>query len=415
MNKTLILFTDYFPYSKTETFLETEILFLSKAFEKVIICPRKHADSIREMPENIEVDAVLYQSEQKSKISLYFHGVFFIIKSLFLFIRVGFFRNFTHTGTLKSIKYTGLIAVRKGNVKRFLHQRRFDLNTTIFYTYWLGYETLALGLLKNKTKSMKVVSRAHGYDLYNERGEMALNFIKPLNLQLADKIFCISKNGLNYLAERYPYSKEKLFLSYLGTHAPGFTVQPHQNESFKIASCSGIREVKRLDKIIDVLYCLTQQELSISLEWHHLGDGPLRNEMEQLAKKKLTGNIKYYFHGNVDNKKIFQYYQKIQPNLFINLSDSEGLPVSIMETMSVGIPILATDVGGTTEIVNAENGWLVGKKTEPEQISFLLNKIINQHEYIMKGNKAKAVWKDTFSADNNYQSFAQILINFQIA
>ena len=38
-------------------------------------------------------------------------------------------------------------------------------------------------------------------------------------------------------------------------------------------------------------------------------------------------------------------------DLFINTSSSEGVPVSIMEALSVGIPIIATDVGGTKEIV----------------------------------------------------------------
>jgi len=45
----------------------------------------------------------------------------------------------------------------------------------------------------------------------------------------------------------------------------------------------------------------------------------------------------------------------------MNLSETEGIPVSIMEAQSAGVPILATNLGGTSEIVNNENGFLVEK------------------------------------------------------
>lgn len=53
--------------------------------------------------------------------------------------------------------------------------------------------------------------------------------------------------------------------------------------------------------------------------------------------------------------------------MFINVSSSEGLPVSIMEACSFGIPIIATNVGGTAEIVQAGvNGILLKEQFETE-------------------------------------------------
>ena len=46
-------------------------------------------------------------------------------------------------------------------------------------------------------------------------------------------------------------------------------------------------------------------------------------------------------------------------DLFVNMSLSEGIPVSIMEAISFGIPIIATNVGGNAEIVNDETGVLI--------------------------------------------------------
>ena len=56
--------------------------------------------------------------------------------------------------------------------------------------------------------------------------------------------------------------------------------------------------------------------------------------------------------GNVDNAALLEDYITENYYLFVNVSSSEGIPVSIMEASSVGIPCLATDVGGTGEIIS---------------------------------------------------------------
>ena len=72
--------------------------------------------------------------------------------------------------------------------------------------------------------------------------------------------------------------------------------------------------------------------------------------------------------GFQDNEKIMDFYRNNPIDIFINVSTNEGVPVSIMEAISFGIPIIATNVGGTNEIViNNITGWLVDKdKVEKE-------------------------------------------------
>ncbi|MGZ5247769.1 MAG: glycosyltransferase, partial [Flavitalea sp.] len=59
-------------------------------------------------------------------------------------------------------------------------------------------------------------------------------------------------------------------------------------------------------------------------------------------------------------------------DLFLNVSESEGVPVSIMEAMSAGLPVIATNVGGTREIVDGSNGVLVNKNISALELSDLL-------------------------------------------
>jgi colanic acid/amylovoran biosynthesis glycosyltransferase len=61
---------------------------------------------------------------------------------------------------------------------------------------------------------------------------------------------------------------------------------------------------------------------------------------------------------NVDHAQVIDYYTTNHIALFLSLSSREGLPVSLMEAISCGIPLLATTVGGVSEVVNENTGRL---------------------------------------------------------
>ena len=76
------------------------------------------------------------------------------------------------------------------------------------------------------------------------------------------------------------------------------------------------------------------------------------------------------------NFEILDFYKNNYIDLFINLSYSEGIPVSIMEAMSYSIPTLATNVGGVSELVNEDNGVLVERDSIAEEITSDILKFI---------------------------------------
>ena len=74
--------------------------------------------------------------------------------------------------------------------------------------------------------------------------------------------------------------------------------------------------------------------------------------------------------GAIQNVEVYKYYNEHCADLFINVSSSEGLPVSIMEAISFGIPVIATDVGGTGEIVkNGISGFLINRDFETVELA----------------------------------------------
>ena len=136
--------------------------------------------------------------------------------------------------------------------------------------------------------------------------------------------------------------------------------------------------------------------------------------LENETKKEnplFSANLIGYFK----NEKVLEFYETNPVDLFISVSSSEGIPVSIMEAVSRGIPSVATNVGGTSELITPELGgsWLLPPKVSPEDIANLLTLIKRQEWHITERDKAFYLWENRFDATKNYSIFAKWLIGFQ--
>lgn len=129
--------------------------------------------------------------------------------------------------------------------------------------------------------------------------------------------------------------------------------------------------------------------------------------------KKLSNNIKVNFKGNVSNQILMKEYKDNCYDWFINVSTSEGIPVSIMEAMSFGIPCIATDVGGTSEIVDNKNGFLIDKDISNKKLAELIYYIyeLSYEEYIQYRFSARNTWLNKYNSDKNYKKFVSELIS----
>jgi len=81
--KVLVLFTAEYPYGKVaETFLETEIQYLCKAFDKVIIVPSLKQQSLRKLPANAYIENIVFDNNHKLKLDDYLAIFFFFLKTV---------------------------------------------------------------------------------------------------------------------------------------------------------------------------------------------------------------------------------------------------------------------------------------------------------------------------------------------
>ena len=136
-------------------------------------------------------------------------------------------------------------------------------------------------------------------------------------------------------------------------------------------------------------------------------------DLKNLAAKKLIKNITYHFYGFTDNDKILNFYHQNQVDLFINVSETEGIPISIMEAFSSGIPAIATNVGGVSELVNNNNGFLVDKDIKSEELAKIICKFYTLPENQIKELRKSAYekWKNEFNSENNLKLLMQNILN----
>lgn len=281
------------------------------------------------------------------------------------------------------------------------------------YSFWLTRSAYTIANYNNRMSNVKnIVSRAHGYDLYEERNPLNyLPFRGFINKNL-DEIHFISNNGLNYFLNKYGsdelYSKKNI--SRLGTFNYGVIRKKIEQKNFIcIASCSSIISVKRLDLIIDVL-----ANINVPTKWIHLGTGKQKREIEAYAADKLKDKD-YHFLGQVDNSEILKTYMEYDVDFFINMSDSEGVPVSMMEAMSMGIPVIARNVGGISEIVSEKTGLLIEDISNSELVFNKVNQEIRSRiedlsTYQNKLHECLNLWNEKYDANKNYNIFFSSLV-----
>ena len=122
---------------------------------------------------------------------------------------------------------------------------------------------------------------------------------------------------------------------------------------------------------------------------------------------ELPGNIRVSLMGTTQHDDVMAYCCQNAVNLFVNTSSSEGLPVSIMEAISFGVPVIATDVGGTREIVNTDTGRLISADFSPEDLAAQISDYIKKDSatYCTDRERVRKFWKNNFAAKANYDSF----------
>ena len=395
--KKMILVTHGFPFNDSErSFLTEEVKLLEKEYDLTILAVGEQG------------------SEMKLVHSL--SGRFRVVRFSFRQGRslVRTVRSLTDKDAVKEMcsylpnlkkakKVLGFVN-RSGALEDAMERIVKKYGADIIYTFWCIHETYAAIKLKKKYPHLRIVSRAHGYDLFKHR---ALGGIQPMHLCVADKadlLAFVSINGEKYFRREFP-GRAETTVSYLGTSGCK-KLSPDRVNSFVIASCSNVIPLKRIDRITQALALVKD----ISIHWIHIGGGEIFEAVKQQAEATLSEtDHTLEFTDAVPNNMIENIYSKYLPDLFITASESEGgCPVSIAEAFSCGIPAIATAVGGIPEmVIDGETGFLVSENATPDEIAQAIEKFyaLDASQQRRMRENAFDMYKNRFDAAANARRF----------
>jgi glycosyltransferase involved in cell wall biosynthesis len=401
MKKILIFLTSCYPYGEGETFVANEIPHLTSAFDEIIVLTNDTvSEQARPFPGSVTCVRQPYElgtmEKMRSLLGLLSPAVWQEIH----WVRTRYRRS-VDGRILATALVSWLKAGKFARIIRRLAARVPEAEVHV-YSYWASDMAVAAAVARRKAWVHRAYCRAHRWDVYVDGGGF-LPFRHLLATRLDHYLF-VSEHGRRYFETLMGRSYPSVGCSRLGTPpvspAPLARVRP-----FTLLSCSALIPRKRVELIAEALSHVTSD-----VRWIHIGEGPSRGTVEA-ACAELPTHVNAELRGGLPNPEVLGLYATLRPSLFLSVSRSEGLPVSMMEAMSAGIPVMATDVDGVCEIVShGSNGVLLPPNPTAHEVASAIDTFASmpESEHAGYAQRAWATWSADFNADRNYETFLRM-------
>lgn len=287
----------------------------------------------------------------------------------------------------------------------------------VYYSFWYDYFCYSAVRESRKYRNVRIITRTHGYDLYNERIPGGR---QPFRHQMeagVDKVVFACQFAKDYYTREIAGKNcpdKKMAVSRLGVEAVNYRMPLGNGKEWNILSCSNVIALKRINIIIDALSLIDDY----IIKWSHIGDGEQMQEIESYAKEKLGNkkNIIFCFLGKMDNDKVHQYYREHQVDLFITTSATEGgCPVSIQEAMAYAVPVMGTAVGGITEMLAGEDMCLPADANVYEVVNAITSLCAATGARLQElKDISYGEWDKDYNAKRNVREIYKILVDDEI-
>ena len=266
-------------------------------------------------------------------------------------------------------------------IKNFIDKAPFD----VIYCHF-GPNGIKGTLLKRLGVKGRLITTFHGYDLSSYLSERKFNIYDDLfkygDLFLPISVFWQKK----LITMGCPYDKIKVH--HMGIDMNKFKFIPRKythDEPIRLLTVARLVEKKGISFSISAVANILSKHKNI--EYVIVGDGPLRNELtNQIHQLGATEQVKLmgWQSGDATRSILEKAHIMILHSIVSKTGDMEGIPVSLMEAMAMGLPVISTWHSGIPELIEDGNsGFLIKEK----DISDLTNKIITMI-------KNPSIWQD---------------------
>lgn len=252
-----------------------------------------------------------------------------------------------------------------------------------------------VGRIAAKICGIKSIFTAHGWAFTEgvpTKKRWLYQMIENMAGYITDKIICVSEYDRQLGQRRLPAHKNKMVTIHNCIPDLPESVRDWQRnplgEIIHAVVVARFSAQKRNVELLYVLRNLIDDGVKITLTF--IGDGPNLLKAKRVARE-LQLLDKVEFLGARENvAELLPQY-----DLFILFSNWEGFPISIIEAMRAGLPVIASNVGGCNEaVIDGETGCLLSNKEELEKIKWLIGE--NREKIKVQGEKGRMVYQDRF-------------------
>lgn len=399
-DRSIVLFSRWFPYNKVkeQSFLVDELNILKSKFKDVYIVPQQIEGEKYDLPEGFIVDETL----AKALLNI---GIGDKLKTVFSlsFVTELFSVRFNR----KKIRYAIAARLAALVTSRWIKQFSREKSNLVLYSFWMDFTTLGFAMAKKENSTLKAISRCHNFDIYGNADNGFYVPFQRVMVETMDGVYPDSFGGQQFLRNKYPKGKCKAAI--MGVAKPVKDNIGSTDGVIRLLSCAYMIPRKRVGLLLDGLIVLSKTRPDLKIEWQHIGAGPDWDDVLSRVAK-LGGNCKAIFRGNLSSQELAQHYLDHSIDLFVNTSTKEGTPVSIMEAISRGIPLMATAFGGNKEIVDFGAGVALSEDPTPEEIAETMIDLIDSGQLKKLRSMSKSVWENHYNSEKNYAEFCERLI-----
>ena len=394
MNKKIVFITSAFPFGKSEVWAINEINSVLKTRNDVIIIPRTGKGKI------INKDATKFASNLidlpflNLKIFIQLLGNIFINPFQFLKLLVDIVKLSNNMSDLIKClvilpKSLFLVKILKAKEIDHIH----SLSTT---------STAVMAHIISSILNVPWSYTLHSSSVLNSKHRRSILF----HSKSASKCRTISKISADDLSSFIGSTlSKKVFSVHLGVDVHGFKKEKNNfNNPIIIVTPAELKEHKGHLYAIEAAKKLKEMHIN-DFKWYFYGSGPLLNVLKKKVKELNLINH-CFFPGIIDHKDLLNDYKKNKVDIVISSSINttdvfEGIPVSLMEAMSYGIPVIATDCGATKELVDGKSGILINQN-DANSILKAIIKLLNNPEYSIEvGRNGRNKIKQDFDTEKN--------------
>ncbi len=221
-----------------------------------------------------------------------------------------------------------------------------------------------------------------------------------LKLASADPLVTVSHASRSYLLNRWPWlDASKVRVVHTGVDSRRFVPAPKGVHPEGVHILTVARMTPEKNPLGLVAAAKVLRDKGISVSWRWIGDGPLMKRVrDSVEGSELAGIVSLM--GWVSHAQIITHYH--WADILVLGSLREGLPVSVMEAMACGVPVVATAVDGLPELImTGVNGLLVPPNDPAVLADAVASIVVDRNERLRMGSAARKTILEGFDLSTN--------------